>query len=162
MNIRIASASTAMALTLGLSLGLALGMTSDSAMAQERSLVEPGEPGPLEAYIMTGDSETCIHVTRIRRTEVIDGQTILFHLGRDRVYMNRLPRSCPGLARERAFSYTIRGSQLCSMDTIRVLEKPIMRTGAACGLGRFELLELRAEFNDEDFEFELDDEAVDN
>ncbi len=158
MNIRIAAVSAAMALALG----FALGTTPGSAGAQERSLVEPGEPGPLEAYIKTGDSETCIHVTRIRRTEVIDGQTILFHLGRDRVYMNRLPRSCPGLARERAFSYTIRGSQLCSMDIIRVLEKPIMRTGAACGLGRFELLELRAEFDEEDFEFELEDEPVED
>lgn len=131
-----------------------------TAGAQDRTPVKPGEPGPLEAYAKTGESETCIHAIRIRRTEVIDGQTILFHLGRDHIYMNRLPRWCPGLARERAFSYTIRGSQLCNVDIIRVLEKPIMRTGATCGLGRFERLALRPEYEDDDldFEFEIEDE----
>lgn len=127
------------------------------ALAQDRTPVEPGEPGPLEAYMRTGEARTCIPASRITRTEVIDSQTILFHMGRRDVYMNRLPRTCPGLARERAFTYTIRGSQLCSMDIIRVLETPSMRTGAACGLGSFEQLELRAEFDAEDYEIEFED-----
>lgn len=134
-------------------------LLSAGALA-DRNLAEPGDPGPLEGYMKTGESESCVFTPRISRTDVIDGQTILFHMGRRDVYMNRLPRNCPGLARERAFTYTIRGSQLCSLDIIRVIETPAMRMlGAACGLGKFERLAVRADFEAEEYEYEFEDES---
>lgn len=133
-------------------------LLSAGALA-DRNLAEPGDAGPLEGYMKTGETESCIFTPRISRTDVIDGQTILFHMGRRDVYMNRLPRSCPGLARERAFTYTISGNQLCSLDIIRVLETPAMRMlGASCGLGKFERLAVRAEFESEEYEYDFEDE----
>ena len=133
-------------------------LLSAGALA-DRNLAEPGDPGPLEHYMKTGESESCIFTPRISRTDVIDSQTILFHMGRRDVYMNRLPRHCPGLARERAFTYTIRGSQLCSLDIIRVLETPTMRMlGASCGLGKFERLAVRVDLESDDYEYEFEDE----
>ncbi len=133
-------------------------LLSAGALA-DRNLAEPGDPGPLEGYMKTDESESCIFTPRISRTDVIDGQTILFHMGRRDVYMNRLPRNCPGLARERAFTYTISGNQLCSLDIIRVLETPAMRMlGASCGLGKFERLEVRADLESDEYEYEFDEE----
>ena len=44
-------------------------------------------------------TKRCISMTRISSSEVIDDQTIAFHMtGRD-VYLNRLPRRCPSRAR---------------------------------------------------------------
>jgi hypothetical protein len=134
-------------------------LCSVGAPGQTRTPAEPGDPGPLEAYMATGETTNCLYVPRITRTEVIDNQTILFHIGRRNVYMNRLPRSCPGLARERAFSYQVRTSQLCNVDIIRVLDPISRRSTAACGLGQFERLELRQEFEECEHEFEFDEDA---
>jgi hypothetical protein len=139
---------------------IALLLCSAVALGQARTPVEPGDPGPLEAYMATGETTNCLYVPRITRTEVIDNQTILFHMGRRDVYMNRLPRSCPGLARERAFSYEVRTSQLCNVDIIRVLDPISRRSTSACGLGQFERLELRQEFEEGEHEFEFDEDEA--
>lgn len=82
--------------------------------------------------------DRCVSVGGIDRTEVLDDQNILFRMRGGRVYRNFLPRRCPGLARN-AFSYRARGSQLCSVDVITVLENVGIgaRQGATCSLGGF-------------------------
>ena len=58
--------------------------------------------------------------------------------GRNRVYRNILPNSCPSLGFEQRFSYVTSLSELCSTDIITVLyTSPVMR-GASCGLGQFQ------------------------
>ena len=83
--------------------------------------------------------QSCITVSRIDRTEVIDDRTVIFHMrGRD-AYRNYLPRRCPNLARNNRFMYEVRGSQLCDIDTITVLEQFGTRLdrGFTCQLGQF-------------------------
>lgn len=83
--------------------------------------------------------QSCITVSRIDRTEVIDDRTVIFHMrGRD-AYRNYLPRRCPNLARNNRFMYEVRGSQLCDIDTITVLEQFGTRLdrGFTCQLGEF-------------------------
>ena len=88
------------------------------------------------------DSEPvrCLSMASIRSTTIVDDATVLFYHGRGRVYLNRLERQCPGLARESKFTYQVqtgaRHSRLCATDTITVLE----RTGRGfnCDLGMFE------------------------
>lgn len=88
------------------------------------------------------DSEPvrCLSMASIRSTKIVDDATVLFYHGRGRVYVNRLERQCPGLARESKFTYQVqtgaRHSRLCATDTITVLE----RTGRGfnCDLGMFE------------------------
>jgi hypothetical protein len=81
----------------------------------------------------------CLPVSLIRRTEVVDDQTIIFHMRGRKAYRNYLPRKCPGLARENRFGYDVRGSRLCSIDTVTVLEQYAGRLerGFTCQLGEF-------------------------
>ena len=84
---------------------------------------------------------SCLQMPQIRDSNVVDRQTIDFRLRDGSVWRNRLPRSCPGLGFERAFSYTTSIPQLCNVDIIRVVMQgnPGL-VGATCGLGRFERL----------------------
>ena len=82
--------------------------------------------------------DRCVSVGGIESTDVLDDQNILFRMRGGQTYRNFLPRRCPGLTRG-AFSYRARGSQLCSVDVITVLENVGLgpRQGATCSLGGF-------------------------
>lgn len=82
------------------------------------------------------DTEKCISTHRIDHTEIVDGETILFHMVGKKVYVNKLPRRCPGLSFHKAFSYKVSQNRLCNTDIIRVYQGDYF--GAACGLGKFE------------------------
>jgi hypothetical protein len=86
------------------------------------------------------DSTRCIVTTRLDRTEVVDDQTVLFFMRGGDVYRNRLTRSCPGLEREKRFTYRVYGNQLCRIDTITVLESRAfgLTDGFTCALGDFQ------------------------
>jgi Family of unknown function (DUF6491) len=90
-----------------------------------------------EPFDRTPDS--CLSLTRIDRTRVLDDQTILFYMRDDRVYRNFLPRKCPGLAEQNRFSYESRTGRLCNIDTVTVLEQWAGRLeeGFTCRLGDF-------------------------
>jgi hypothetical protein len=98
-----------------------------------------GVAAGLHTGAQEGQTIDCIPVQRIDHTEVLDDRTILF-VTRDRdAYVNQLKTECPGLERERRFMYEVKGAQLCSIDTISVLEQwgvGPMR-GATCALGSF-------------------------
>ena len=53
---------------------------------------------------------------------------------------DRLDRACPGLDRDRPFSYRANNSRICSIDSITVLENSAfgLTRGFTCGLGVFE------------------------
>ena len=75
----------------------------------------------------------------IDRTEAIDNRSILFHMrGRD-VFLNDLERDRAGLEREKRFMFEVRTGQLCSTDTISVLEDwgVGLARGLTCPLGPF-------------------------
>jgi hypothetical protein len=84
------------------------------------------------------NAKSCLSLSRIMQTRVIDDQTIEF-ITRDRqVWRNRLPNRCPNLGFERAFSYSLSIPQLCSFDIITVIQQSTgVRPGASCGLGVF-------------------------
>lgn len=98
-------------------------------------------------------TDDCIWLRQLDHAEVIDDQTILFHQTGNRVYRNHLPRECPSLEREGRFMYEVPTSQLCSIDTITVLENwgtTGLARGFTCALGEFqpvsdeEVAEIRA------------------
>ena len=95
-------------------------------------------PAPPAPVVQAGAPVSCIDTGRIRATEVLDGRTIEFRMRDGSVYRNTLPRLCPGLGAERAFTYELVVPRLCDVDLIRVLRTsggPM--AGASCGLGRF-------------------------
>jgi len=91
----------------------------------------------------TGDAQAegkrCISMSRISSAEIIDDRTIAFHMtGRD-IYLNELPRRCPGMHFGRGISYRTHSGQLCNLDTITVLNGfGGVRGGPTCGLGHFQ------------------------
>jgi hypothetical protein len=110
---------------------LALGL---AMMAATPLAAKPTPPPP----VVTGPPVSCINLRNIRSTNVIDDQTIDFHLSGNQVYRNSLPNRCPQLGFERAFAYQTSIPQLCSVDIITVIVQGSgsMR-GASCGLGKF-------------------------
>ena len=81
----------------------------------------------------------CVSIRRIDRTEIIDDRTVVFHmLGKD-IYLNKLPRRCPGLRSSGTYSYKNQTGRLCDVDTITVLNSfgGGFSRGASCGLGKF-------------------------
>lgn len=101
-----------------------------------RANVPPPPTGQQSAAATTGPS--CIELSRIRESKVLDDRTIDFVLRDGSVLRNTLPFSCPQLGFERAFSYSTSISRLCSVDIITVINQGGgVRTGASCGLGKF-------------------------
>lgn len=95
---------------------------------------------PRTLWTAEGPSVACINPSQIRSTHVRDDRTINFVMsGRNRKMRNELPFACSGLGFIRAFRHDSRTSQLCSVDTITVIQ-PGTRgaSGPRCGLGRFQ------------------------
>jgi hypothetical protein len=101
--------------------------------------------GMLALSLALGDDEplepkSCLRITDLRNTDIIDDWTIVFHTsGRD-VYLNRLPNRCPGLRAADAFTYSTSLNVLCNTDIIAPLYRlgGGFTRGVSCGLGRFE------------------------
>lgn len=119
--------------------------------------VEPKEPTRAEkrlaafheTFELTGDSDNCINTRRIRNTSIIDKNHILFRLSHGEYVLNTLPRTCHSLRRGKAFAYAPISQQLCSVDTITVLDDNHSRNfrliGPRCGLGRFSTVKKKSD-----------------
>lgn len=84
----------------------------------------------------------CLPISHIRRIEIIDDNTLHFHMrGDQHDYLNRLPHRCSGLKSHGTFMHSTSTSNYCDLDTITVLDTSLgMRLGS-CPLGRFETVE---------------------
>lgn len=101
-----------------------------------RANVPPPPTGQQPAASATGPS--CVELSRIRESRVVDDRTIDFVLRDGSVLRNTLPSSCPQLGFEKAFTYSTSIARLCSVDIITVINQGGgIRTGASCGLGKF-------------------------
>ena len=86
-------------------------------------------------------AENCVSLSRIDHTRIVDDRTILFYMKGSDIYVNRLPRRCPGLKRADSYLYKTSLTQLCNVDTITVLQRfggPGFTPGPSCGLGFYE------------------------
>jgi hypothetical protein len=109
------------------------------AIAEEPEGEPEEEAGPSAIDALLGDSERCISLNRIDRTEVVNDRTIVFYLRGGDIYVNRLPYRCPGLRSRDTFMYKNTTNSLCNVDTIRVMDSMggTLRPGVGCGLGHF-------------------------
>ena len=90
-----------------------------------------------------GPARTCVLLTNIQQTRVVDDRTIDFIMRDGQVLRNNLPNTCAGLKINRSFAYKTSQSQLCNVDIITVVVQgagPVR--GASCGLGSFTPIEL--------------------
>jgi len=85
------------------------------------------------------ETQNCINVRTLRRTDVVDDQRIIFYMSGKTTYLNIMPQQCKGLSRNRRFSYSTTGRSLCSFDAIRVLQDSGggFYQGKLCRLGQF-------------------------
>lgn len=95
-------------------------------------------PRAEQRWVADGPEVTCINRNQIRGTNIPDNQTINFEMNNRRMFVNRLPNACPGLAANRTFTINSRTTQVCSANSITILNGPGGQRGATCGLGRFQ------------------------
>jgi hypothetical protein len=90
--------------------------------------------GPVAADSPPADAPHCIGVGEIDHTQVVDDQTILFHLRGGETLRNTLLDRCVGLRLStRGFTYVALNDEVCgNLQSIRVND-----TGAICQLGPF-------------------------
>ncbi|MEY5006875.1 MAG: hypothetical protein RL764_191 [Pseudomonadota bacterium] len=91
-----------------------------------------------------GEPVNCISINQIQESRVRSDSIIDFRVSGKKWYRNTLPQSCPSLGYEERFSYRTSTSQLCSVDTIAVLQNygSRLQEGPHCGLGKFQPVEL--------------------
>ena len=111
---------------------LASSLLAIPAAAEEKKMND-------ELEFVSGPPEQCISLIRIDRTEVLDDQSILFHMRGDDIYLNHLPHRCPNLGFYESFMYRTSLNQLCNVDIITVLNDIGFgfSPGPSCGLGLF-------------------------
>jgi len=100
------------------------------------------ERGQVPEATPTGKPESCISTNRIRATHVRSDQIIDFEMNGGQVYRNALPYACPNLGFQESFGYETTTGQLCSVDTITVLQTASGTRGPTCGLGTFQPVKL--------------------
>lgn len=136
-----------MSRALGLFVGTLLALPL-AAQDSEESLAAASAADSLEPFL-DRTPESCVQLSRVRRTRIIDDETVLFFLRGQDIYQNILPNQCHGLKRSDRFMYETRAGRLCSSDTIQVLEDfgpgRLIPT-QVCRLGKFHpLSELEAD-----------------
>lgn len=115
-------------LTMIATLGLALGT---AATGQEKDAMDR-VPKP-----KSGETRHCLSMSRIDRIEVVDDQTLVFHMhGKDK-YVNHLPYRCPGLKRN-SFIHETSMNSYCDLDIISVVDLRLGMRMGSCPLGPFE------------------------
>lgn len=86
---------------------------------------------------------TCLLSRAIDRVEVLDETMVLFHVRRNKAWLNQLSSRCLGLERDMIINLRIFGGSLCRLDTFRGITR--MGGGhmptAHCRLGDFEAIE---------------------
>lgn len=94
----------------------------------------------LSGWQPAGPPVQCINIRNIKNTRVLSDRVIDFEMLGGKRYRNTLSYACPRLGFEERFSYRSASSQLCSIDTITVLEPGGhgLDSGAVCGLGEFQ------------------------
>ncbi len=125
----------------------AKGLQPDSdvpSQDQQTNTVEESNSNPILAdirrnYLESGRTRSCISIRAIRGTRVIDDDRIFFERNSSTAYINKLNRSCAGLAREGRFTYTTPEARLCQGTIITVLDD-FGRAWGSCSLGAFEEL----------------------
>jgi len=93
----------------------------------------PAAPAAAEEPEARSFRDSCISINQIRRTEIVDDQTILFHMRGGRIQKATLAFRCPSLRFYGTIRYEVYTNRLCArVDTI------ISRSGSHCPIAEIE------------------------
>jgi hypothetical protein len=85
---------------------------------------------------VAGKPTNCISLSGVNSSQIIDGKAIIYHVG-GRLYVNE-PRSGAGSLRDDDILVTRTfGSQLCSIDTVRLIDRASRFPRGFVSLGEF-------------------------
>lgn len=103
-------------------------------LSVEEILTQTADP---ESY---GDAPRCISTSRIRSSNVLNDQHVVFRVSASKYYLVQFRNRCPMLERNATISYETRSEQLCALDSIRGLIGlgTTARFGPPCQIPRFQ------------------------
>lgn len=117
--------------------GLALLVLSACATAK-------ADDDVLDGYTLTGETRRCLPSDRIRSVTALGETAVIFRLGANDLYINRVGPGCKGAADPfRRLQYDVRGGSLCTNETLRVVANGDNLTAGFCRLDVFEQVTAR-------------------
>ena len=115
--------------------GAALALTAGASAAHPRQTPDQQLEKALAGRV-AGRPTTCINLSNVNSTTIIDGKAILYRVG-GRLYVN-VPRSGASVLRDDDILVTQTiGSQLCSIDTVRLVDRASRFPRGFVALGDF-------------------------
>lgn len=84
-----------------------------------------------------GKPVDCLPITQVDSTRVLSDSAILFKLRSGKLFLSKLPYTCPRLGFEERFSFKTSTPYYCSIDVVTVLDHQLQDI-ASCPLGEFQ------------------------
>ena len=85
---------------------------------------------------------TCLRSRAIDRVEILNDSLVLFHVRRNKAWLNQLSSRCPGLELDMVVNMRLYGGSVCRLDSFSgFVRNDGFAPAAHCRLGDFELIE---------------------
>lgn len=106
----------------------------------------PAEPDAeaarLHALMSVGaeNGMRCLSVSQYDSVQILNEQMLLFKGTGNRVWANELRNRCPGMRKDDVLIFELRGSQVCSLDSVTPTRPGFLgwpHAGPKCSLGEF-------------------------
>jgi hypothetical protein len=96
----------------------------------------------LEGFRQTGQTQSCVALTRVRSMKPIDDHRLLVEMRGGATYLNTVSNRCSNMDRSYTYlEYRTSGSQLCRGEILTVVDSGSRTMAGSCSLGEFERLE---------------------
>ena len=129
--------------------GVAVALALDlDAHAAEDKLGEPTEDATLSAEQILANpldesayaqKRRCLATARYRRIEIVGNMALAFHGRGEDVWLNVLPRRCPGLRKDMVLAIERNSLRTCARDRFRGMSRGSLDLSTSvCSLGSFE------------------------
>lgn len=119
---------------------IVLTLASAPALSQDDE-TDAADTSAADSIVIDRTPQSCIAMSRIRRTEVLDDRTVLFVSRTGSGYVNLLETNCPTLKLNGLFRYRvnsgIRTARLCDSQAITVIDRLTNGLTYNCRLGPF-------------------------
>ena len=110
-----------------------------AALSQSDTMDET--PFVPEGYELTGESRSCLSLTRIDTIDTVNESAWLVTTKNRDTYLTRVGRGCRSATRPFTYiSYSVPGAQLCQGEIVRVMDQGSNTVVGSCSIGEFEEL----------------------
>ncbi len=121
---------------IAIAIAAALLATGAAASAATRLAPEAQIAKAVEGRV-AGPPVDCINLRDIRSSQIVDRTAILYETNGGRLYLNRPPVGASSLGWDDILVTDTHSSQLCSIDTVRLIDRGSRFQTGFVGLGKF-------------------------